>query len=145
MCSSDLLSLKDDSGNWKIDYAANGFGTWDATYTGFGNSTSRPMMRAEGTPRGAPSTLTLDAAPNPFGGGTVISYVLTRPGRVGVAIYSVTGQKVATLFEGERPSGFGIVEWRGMDGDGKPVAPGLYFCRLEAEGRSLTRKLTMMR
>lgn len=36
----DDISIKFDDGNWKIDYASNGFGSWDATFTGYGGSDS---------------------------------------------------------------------------------------------------------
>jgi len=36
--------VKSDSlGSWNIDYAANGFGAWDATYFGYGGSDNRPV------------------------------------------------------------------------------------------------------
>ena len=34
------ISIKYDDGRWRIDYASNGFGSWDATYTGFGGPES---------------------------------------------------------------------------------------------------------
>lgn len=37
------LSMKMSDGNWRIDYAANGFGLWDATYSGYGGLDSIPV------------------------------------------------------------------------------------------------------
>ena len=34
------ISIKYDDGRWRIDYASNGFGSWDATYPGFGGAES---------------------------------------------------------------------------------------------------------
>jgi hypothetical protein len=34
------ISIKYDDGRWRIDYASNGFGSWDATYAGFGGPES---------------------------------------------------------------------------------------------------------
>jgi subtilisin family serine protease len=34
------ISIKYDDGRWRIDYASNGFGSWDATYTGWGGAES---------------------------------------------------------------------------------------------------------
>jgi len=34
------LSIKTDDGRWLIDYASNGFGYWDAVYSGFGGTDS---------------------------------------------------------------------------------------------------------
>jgi subtilisin family serine protease len=34
------ISIKANDGRWLIDYASNGFGSWDAVYTGFGGTDS---------------------------------------------------------------------------------------------------------
>lgn len=36
----DDISIKFDDGRWRIDYAANGFGAWDSTFTGYGGPDS---------------------------------------------------------------------------------------------------------
>lgn len=36
----DDISIKADDGRWLIDYASNGFGTWDAIFTGYGGTDS---------------------------------------------------------------------------------------------------------
>jgi subtilisin family serine protease len=36
------IAIKTDDGRWRIDYAANGFGAWDATYLGYGGSEAKP-------------------------------------------------------------------------------------------------------
>lgn len=36
-------AIKDEYGNWKIDFAANGFGDWDTTYTGWGGTDFHPV------------------------------------------------------------------------------------------------------
>src|SRR4029078_111320 len=38
----DLAVKSDTQGSWNIDYASNGFGSWDATYFGYGGSDNRP-------------------------------------------------------------------------------------------------------
>jgi len=35
------ISIKFDDGRWRIDYASNGFATWDATFTGYGGTDSQ--------------------------------------------------------------------------------------------------------
>jgi hypothetical protein len=37
------LSMKMTDGNWRIDYASNGFGLWDATYSGYGGVETIPV------------------------------------------------------------------------------------------------------
>jgi subtilisin family serine protease len=41
----DDLSMKLDDGRWQIDFASNGFGVWDATFSGYGSTTARPVPR----------------------------------------------------------------------------------------------------
>lgn len=39
------LSMKMDDGRWLIDYASNGFGAWDATFTGYGGTEAHAVPR----------------------------------------------------------------------------------------------------
>ncbi|MEQ1528887.1 MAG: fibronectin type III domain-containing protein [Methylococcales bacterium] len=41
-CMADR-GAKDPAGNWYIDYAVNGFGTWDVTLPGFGDASYQPV------------------------------------------------------------------------------------------------------
>src|SRR5262245_41410320 len=36
------ISVKTDGGLWRIDFAANGFGAWDATFSGYGGADAKP-------------------------------------------------------------------------------------------------------
>jgi hypothetical protein len=40
---ADLAVKSNTQGSWNIDYASNGYGTWDATYWGYGGSQNRPV------------------------------------------------------------------------------------------------------
>ena len=40
---ADLSMKMDNNGTWKIDYASNGFGAWDATYSGYGTVDTMPV------------------------------------------------------------------------------------------------------
>ncbi|HOT97555.1 MAG TPA: DUF362 domain-containing protein [bacterium] len=87
--------------------------------------------------------------PNPFNAATALNYQLTASGRVQLALYALTGQKIRTLVDEERPAGRYTVLWDGRDDDGNAAASGTYFCRLrvEREGRrfSDSRRLTLVR
>jgi len=93
------------------------------------------------------SGLSLAAAiPNPFNPVTEISYFLpTGPGGVRLSIYDTSGRLVKTLVDSEQPIGLHIVMWRGVDSNGIAVSSGVYFCRLEWEGQSRTRKVVLVR
>jgi hypothetical protein len=68
------ISVKTDDGRWRIDYASNGFGTWDATYSGYGGSGSTPVPtdydgdgRADLSTKSDNGAWSIDYASNGFG------------------------------------------------------------------------------
>jgi aminopeptidase N len=79
--------------------------------------------------------------PNPFKQVTTINYQLTRPGLATIKVYNVQGQLVKTLVNGAQPAGRHQAQWNGRDATGNKVSSGIYFARLEAEGRTITRTL----
>jgi len=83
--------------------------------------------------------------PNPFNPATTIAYEVHRDGPVELTVYEVTGVRVATLVNTNRPSGVHEVKWNGRDQAGNPVASGVYFYRLVAEGATRTRKMVLLR
>jgi len=84
--------------------------------------------------------------PNPFNPETRIVVRIGEPGkRVTLKVYDVSGKVVATLLRDEFLSGERTVLWDSRDVDGRAVATGVYFYRLETGGRSLARKLVVLR
>ncbi len=83
--------------------------------------------------------------PNPFNAVTVISYEVPVDCQGKLEVYSVLGQKVTTLIDGDVDAGYRSVVWDGTDADGKPVPSGIYFYRLEAGDFKATSKMTLMK
>src|SRR5262245_12220531 len=83
----------------------------------------------------------LRPSPNPANGPVTLRFVLTREAPVDLAIFDVSGRRVRKLARGARPAGPHTITWDLRDESGRAVGAGLYFARLEAEGRSLTRML----
>jgi len=83
--------------------------------------------------------------PNPARSGARVSYRLARSGPSDVRVYNVHGQLVRSLFHGAQSAGPHTIDWDVRAEDGKRVAAGVYFLRLEAEGSATTRKLTVVR
>jgi hypothetical protein len=85
-------------------------------------------------------------SPNPFNGGTHISFVI--PGRsyqhVSMVIYNIQGQRVATLLDRPMEAGQHTIRWDG-GAHGRPLASGVYFCRLGVGQRTKTIKMMMVR
>lgn len=96
------------------------------------------------SPEGAPARLG-NAWPNPFAGGTRLPFTLSRGGTVELSVHDVTGRLVRTLASGTRSAGGHAPEWDGRDASGRPVASGVYFVRLRAEGAVERAKLVRLR
>jgi len=83
--------------------------------------------------------------PNPFNAVTAIKYELPENSKVTLEVYTVLGNKVATLVNGEQEAGFQTVIWDGMDDEGRPVSSGIYFYKMSAGDFKATRKMTLMK
>ena len=84
-------------------------------------------------------------APNPFNSQTVISYFLLASGQARLEVYGLSGQRVAVLQEGPRKAGLHRFRWDGRDDQGRPLASGVYMCRLVTAEGSKTRKFMLLR
>jgi hypothetical protein len=85
-------------------------------------------------------------SPNPFGASAEIAFSVPA-GRelVSLAVYNVAGRRVRTLMSGSLDAGPHSAVWNGRDSRGHRVAPGVYFCRLEAAGESVARKMVLLK
>jgi hypothetical protein len=90
--------------------------------------------------------------PNPFNPTTRISYGVPVNSHVTLGIYSVTGQLVRRMYDGEAMAGRHAVVWDGRNDRGIPVSTGVYFYRMQATPRSgggngflETRKLLLLK
>jgi len=84
-------------------------------------------------------------APNPLHDGGVIHWSLPRSEHVRIAIADLAGRHVATLADEDQPAGPHFIGWDARDAGGQPVASGIYFLILEAEGRVLRSRLAVVR
>ncbi len=89
-----------------------------------------------------PAGLTLSIYPNParltaLGAG--LRLLAGTGGRFQGAVYDVTGRVLRHVDVQD-----GGVVWDGLDGDGTPVKPGLYFVRLEAGGHAATVRVALL-
>jgi hypothetical protein len=83
--------------------------------------------------------------PNPFNSTTSIRYdVPTGGGVVTLRIYDVSGRLVRTLVDGPQPAGQKTATWNGRDNQGRSVASGVYFYRLQAPGYEKTLKMVLV-
>ena len=83
--------------------------------------------------------------PNPFTTGTTIHYVVPTADHVRLRIFTVAGREVTQLVDRRFAAGSYTSTWDGTDGDGRRVASGVYFCRLEVGDRSVDARLVVLR
>jgi hypothetical protein len=79
--------------------------------------------------------------PNPARVSLTLRFSLPSAARVSLAVYDVRGRRLRELASGAHPPGDQAIEWDLLDEAGHPVRPGLYFARLEVDGRILTHKI----
>jgi len=79
--------------------------------------------------------------PNPFASSTAISYQLKRQSNVRVTIYDILGREIKNFEVGMQEAGLHGVVWNGKDNLGAPVAAGVYFYRLQAQDKTLVKKM----
>ncbi len=79
--------------------------------------------------------------PNPFSSGTTITYKLSSTSNVQITIYDVLGREVRKFTPGIQPRGSHQALWDGLNSSGIRVAPGIYFCRLQAGDKTKVMKM----
>jgi len=107
------------------------------TYTG---AVLRPNSIGAGQAGIPTRTGLLQNFPNPFNPATTIRYQLANQSAVRLEVYSLLGQRVATLVNETEEAGYHDVRF-----DGSGLASGVYFYRLEAGSVTETKKLVTVR
>jgi hypothetical protein len=100
-----------------------------------------------GVPGGgaAPKLALAVVSQNPTSGEATLRFDLTRDGPVRLALYNASGRLVREIAGGGFAAGPWFRSWDGHDATGAVAPSGLYFVRLSAEGRMLTRKVVLLR
>jgi hypothetical protein len=83
--------------------------------------------------------------PNPFNPRTTISWSQSEAGFVTVEVFNQLGERVATLWNGQRSTGNHGIVWNGCDNSGVKQATGVYFASLMQNGHRDIQKLTLVR
>jgi Secretion system C-terminal sorting domain len=78
--------------------------------------------------------------PNPFNPNTTISFTLPRSGNVRLTIFNLLGQEIQTLTNGFKEAGVYAFNF-----DAKILNSGIYLYKLETDGFTQTRKMTLIR
>ncbi len=83
--------------------------------------------------------------PNPFNPVTTIRYGMPGDERVTLKVYNVLGEEVLTVVNDEyKPAGYHVAIWNGKNKEGKAVASGVYFIRMQVQSVVRTRKMVLI-
>ena len=83
--------------------------------------------------------------PNPFNLSTVIPYSLDGDSRVKITVSNILGQTVTTLVDAVQSAGSHTSLWNGQDTNGRDVASGVYFFRVQVGEYSEVRKMVLLK
>lgn len=143
---ADALTMSFVPGNPnKIIMPTHGNGVWIATRSG---AISKEMTQAG--PANRNSSLPKEFAlhpnyPNPFNPATVIRYDLPQAADVKLMVFDALGRQVRVLVNELQEAGYHSVAWNGRDNEQKPVASGVYLCRLLAADFVMIHKMLLLR
>jgi len=82
--------------------------------------------------------------PNPFNPSTEIRYAVPSAGRVTLTVFNLKGERIRTLADGTVPEGNHKAVWDGLDSGGVTVPSGVYVYRLEAGGKTSSRRMALL-
>jgi hypothetical protein len=96
--------------------------------------------------QGTPKVLAFAfASANPGRGGAALRLELPHASHVRLSVFDAQGRSVRRLVDGSRPAGVHALRWDGRGEAGQQLGAGLYFIRVESEGRRIERRFAMLR
>ena len=120
-----------DQGRIWLDTSDHTFGFWP------GNA---------GTPSGNDAAgMRLNLAPNPVKSAGRVSFTLECPAAAVLALFDVSGRRLATLVDAELAAGPHVLPWTGLDAAGRRVGTGGYFLVLESAGKRRVTRVAVVR
>ena len=125
--------------SWVSNQATQGFSLDDVTF-GFVPGASTDVGDGQRVP-----AQSMRAAPNPSPSGTTLQMTLERDAFITLAVYDVRGRRVRMLEQGVERAGELARVWDGRDDSGRAAGAGVYFARLDAGGRVVSRRVIRMR
>jgi hypothetical protein len=83
--------------------------------------------------------------PNPFNPSTTIKYYVPQEGAAKLQVFDVNGREIRTLVNSKQSKGWHVVFWDGTNDYHQSVATGVYFYRIENNGRSEAKKMLLLK
>jgi hypothetical protein len=83
--------------------------------------------------------------PNPFNARTSINYTIDKKCMVELTIYDILGRKINTLVSDTKLPGQYHMVWDGLNADGSTVSSGIYFYRLIAGDKAISKQMILIK
>jgi hypothetical protein len=83
--------------------------------------------------------------PNPFAGTTELSIGLPVASDVAIALHDIAGRRVRVLSIVSAEAGWHRIPVAAVDDDGRPLAGGVYVCRVSAAGATAAHRVVVVR
>jgi hypothetical protein len=80
-------------------------------------------------------------APNPASGQAQVQFAVREAAETTIAVYNVLGQRVRTLYEGTPQA----EQTRNLTLEASSLSSGTYFVRMQADGKTVSRRLTVVK
>ncbi len=146
---ADFLG-EDIQGDWTLRVADTVWGAFGGVFHSWGlnlQATTGVISAVPGDEGDNLPSLTqiTGNVPNPFNPTTVIAFEVATAGRATLDIFDLRGARVRTLVAAEMPPGRYEMTWDGRDDGSRGMASGVYFCRLQAGGKTDLLKMTLVR
>lgn len=82
--------------------------------------------------------------PNPSRGNANIEIQASSKSLVDITIYNLRGQTIRRIKASEISKGRSTIVWDGKTDDGRAVAKGIYFCKINSPNYTLTKKMIVV-
>ena len=83
--------------------------------------------------------------PNPFNATTTFEYEISKPGRVEIKIFNISGRLVKRIMNEFQEAGVHKTIWDGKNEYGQSVTSGLYVYHVEFENSILLKKMMLVK
>ncbi len=90
-------------------------------------------------------SITLENYPNPLNDRTIIKFSIPDKSAVSISLYSVRGERIATLLSGSFVEGEYAIYWDGKDTQGNTLPSGIYFALLQTEESKRVNKMLLLK
>ncbi|MBN1339090.1 MAG: T9SS type A sorting domain-containing protein [Bacteroidales bacterium] len=146
LLGSDYRAIVPSAANPEESYYYDGKGWLDfyyyndpSGYQNTGNFCIKALTVGDPSTSAGPAKQEVNVAlaqnyPNPFSDETVISYVLTGESQVELAVFDLSGRKIATLVSEAQTAGQHNLKWNGKAANGMKLQGGIYIYRLTVDG-----------